>query len=53
MLFDFAGVETPLSDSLVLDHSPGWKRIRWTPSEPRLGFTARPGTGAPRPKRDR
>jgi len=53
MLFDFAAVETPLSDSLVLDHNPGWKKIGWTPPAPRLGFVARPRSGSQRPKRDR
>ena len=53
MLFDFASVESPLSDSLVLDHNSGWKRIGWRPPAPRPGFIARPPSGASRPKRDR
>ena len=53
MLFDFASVESPLSDSLVLDHNSGWKRIGWIPPAPRLGFVARPRSFSPRPKRER
>jgi len=51
MLFDFAAVESPLSDSLVLDHNPGWKRRL---SAPRHGpLLRRPGSGTSRPKHDK
>ncbi|HEV2079335.1 MAG TPA: hypothetical protein VGR19_05495 [Allosphingosinicella sp.] len=51
MLFDFAAVDTPLSDSLVLEYDPGPKRIGWAP--PALGLdptSRRRGSGTPPPK---
>ncbi len=53
MLFDFAAVDTPLSDGLVLDYDPGWKRNGWAPPAPHAGPIAlRRASRTPRPKRE-